>query len=227
MLCRIVVSIVAAAAFLFALHGLGNESDRLAASRAELNLLRKGASDFDLAEVKQVLSQYRLDCRNEFRRAATAFSSADLAASTAAESTLTGLRHVEENIRAQLRCSPSDGNAWLLLAVISHQAGNAEPEVPYVRLSQSNSPREGWIVERRIDFICSTAKSSFDRLAEVLQRDFEVLLSDRLFEKVVDHYAKCREQIGGVLEAALARVGSGIRDDFVRAMALRVARTVR
>jgi hypothetical protein len=137
------------------------------------------------------------------------------------------LKRIEESIQAQLRCSPADGNAWLLLAYISHQVGKPEAEIQYARLSQSNSPREGWIIERRIDLICSTVKSSFDRLAVVLQRDFEVLLSDRLFEKVVDHYAKCRDKIGGVLEAALTRVGSGIREDFVRGMALRVARSVR
>jgi hypothetical protein len=150
-----------------------------------------------------------------------------LGASAAVESTQARLKHVEDNIRAQLRCSPADGNAWLLLALISHQQDNTEPEVSYARLSQSNSPREGWIVERRIDFVCSAAKSSFDRLAEVLQRDFEALLSDRQFEKVVDHYAKCREKIGGVLDAALSRVGAGIREDFVRDMALRAARSVR
>ena len=227
MFYRILVFAFAASALLFAIGGLEAESDRLRVAGAELDLLRNQVNRDDLLAAQQVLSQHGSDCRNELRRAATALSSAGAGPAVGEEARLLRLKRTEESIQAQLRCSPADGNAWLLLAYISHQVEKPEAEIQYAKLSQSNSPREGWIIERRIDFICSTAKSSFDQLANVVQRDFEVLLRDRRFEKVADHYSRCRGQPGAVLEGALTNVGSEIREAFARDMASRAARSTR
>jgi len=217
---RILLSAIAIAALLFAVFGLAEESDRRTVQWAELGALRHTLSEADRLAAEQVLGNHVGDCRADYRRAATALSvGSGLPDETARQPGL-----LEESVRAQLRCSPADGNAWLLLAIASQEAQEPEMVVRYTNLSQADAPREGWIIDRRVDLISSSEQPAFDALRPALQRDFEVLLGDHLFDKVSAHASRYSQRTGPVLEAALANVDMEIRDSFVRDAALRQAK---
>jgi len=159
---RILLSAIAIAALLFAVFGLAEESDRRTVQWAELGALRHTLSEADRLAAEQVLGNHVGDCRADYRRAATALSvGSGLPDETARHPGL-----LEESVGAQLRCSPADGNAWLLLAIASQEAQEPEMVVRYTNLSQADAPREGWIIDRRVDLLLLVAGQAA-RIVEV------------------------------------------------------------
>jgi hypothetical protein len=209
---RICISALALAGVLFASYGLSMEGGRLALAAAELDFVRKGAKDSSSAVDKARLAS-RASCRNDVRRADAALSLADLQTDDGADRTGL-LANARASMQKLLSCSPGDGNAWLLLAIIDRELGNLQSAVDYVRLSQSDAPREGWIIERRIGFACSAAVSGFLSLSQVVRADLEALLNDRQFAQVASAYSGCKNPIAPVLEDALANVRPSVREGY-------------
>ena len=181
MLSRILVSGLALGGLIVCVNGLSAEADRLNVLNEELALATGAGHSAVPAAVREAGSKHALDCRKDFRRAATAVALSDVPASSDA-SYVAQLSRATSEIKKQLGCSPADGNAWLLLAAVSELAGQHTLALPYVKTSQAYAPREGWIVVCRIEFACSTTEDS-GGLLEANRRDFRTLLNGRAFAK--------------------------------------------
>jgi len=220
---RIMVGGLAAAGLLVCVNGLWAEGDRLSVMSAELASAIRSDRAGALAAAKQAAARHDGDCTNDFRRGATAIAFADLP-SRMDQSYDARLSAATIEIKEQLRCSPSDGNAWLLLAMVSEMAGQHGLVPDYLKLSQFYSPREGWILVQRIGFVCSLPEPNLDEITELVRSDFRALLSDRVFDKAAGLYDGCRNEAGKVLEDLLSKAPPDVSKAFAREMAKKTNR---
>jgi hypothetical protein len=68
------------------------------------------------------------------------------------------LEQADQILRDMLGCSPFESNQWLSLAMLDvRRNGIRDKSFEYLKLSYLTSPREGWVVERRLTFAASMA----------------------------------------------------------------------
>ena len=219
MLSRIVLSGLALAGLVVSIGGLTAEADRLEVVGAELSLVT-GTKQVEIPEAaREASARHAFDCRRDFRRAATAMALADLSTTLDEDGRRARLQSTISAIKQQLGCSPRDGNAWLLLAVVADPAGRRDAIHDYLNLSQRFAPLEGWIIERRIRFICAMTGPDTGAILGNVRRDFRALLSDRQFEAAAGLVEDCKNGAERGFEEALSDVEPGIRRAFVQAMA--------
>jgi len=217
-LTRMLVSALALGGLIVGFGGLSDEADRLTVVSTELNFAT--GANLPLPQfAREVSASHSVVCRNDFRRAATAIALADLSAALDEEGRRSRLESAISAIKQQLGCSPRDGNAWLLLAVVTEPTGRRNAIYDYLNLSQRYAPLEGWIIGRRIRFVCSLVGPDVGGALDNVRRDFRALLSDRQFEAAGDLYENCRNGAERGFEEALADVDPSTRQAFVRAMA--------
>lgn len=220
---RIIVGGLALAGLLVCVNGLLAEGDRLTVMSAELASAIRSDGAVTLTAAKQAAARHDGDCTNDFRRGATAIALAELP-SRMDTSYADRVSAATIEIKKQLRCSPSDGNAWLLLAMLSEMAEQHSLVHDYLKLSQFYSPREGWILVQRIGFVCSLPEPNLDEITELVRSDFRALLSDRVFDKAAGLYDACRNGAAKALEDLLSKAPPEVSKAFAREMAKKTNR---
>lgn len=220
---RLLVSGLPIIGLLFGGAGLRSEPERIEAVQAEL-AIATGATRRPSDEIRSILAARSDECRREFRRADTAISLADLAAIDASEERDAMRKAATSAIRRQLSCSPRDANAWFLLAVAADPAADAGAILDYVNMSARYAPLEGWILVRRVRFLCSTSGLDIAGVSEAVQRDFRALLNDGQFAEAISIYDNCRNGAERGLADALKSVSSKTREEFARAIARNAAK---
>jgi hypothetical protein len=70
----------------------------------------------------------------------------------------TDLERADHFLRDMLSCSPFESNQWLSLAMIDiKRNGIRKKAFEFLKLSYLTSPREGWVIERRLTFVAGMA----------------------------------------------------------------------
>jgi hypothetical protein len=220
-LSRVVLVVICLSAIAWAAGVLYNEGDRAFAARLELLLGSRTATAEEIARGRIVLGKHGADCAGEFRRTASALALFD--ADAAGYTGGTGEAAIEA-IKQQLRCTPADANAWLLLAIAEQRLGLPSQNVSQrVAMSYRYGPREGWIAGRRLLFLCQNADGIPETLRADAMRDFGGILEARRLNEVVDAYRACPAEDRKRLDVVLVSASSEARAAFARAAALQTA----
>lgn len=220
-LSRILIVLIALFSLGWAIGVFLGERDRVTAARLELSLGSRTATAAEIDRGRTVLAAHTGDCGPDFRRAATALAlyDADVAgyARETAEAAL-------ETIREQLRCTPVDANAWLLLAFVEQHLGLPSQDVSgHVAMSYRYGPREAWIAGRRLRFLCQHAAGIPETLRADALNDFSGILEARRIDEVVEAYRACPTEDRKRLDLVLVSASSEARSEFAKAIAVQSA----
>lgn len=185
---------------------------------AELALLKPATvpSAF-LVAADETVERRKGDCLAEFRRGAMAVAFLHLREGPDAAARRAAARTAIED---RLRCSPADGNAWLLLADISaRETEGGDRAAALLQASRYFSPHEGWIVQRRLAWACNFEQPAIAAVASVAASDFTVLLTAEEFRRAAALYETCRKDMLPALDTALSLSSLAVRQRFARAVA--------
>ena len=208
----------ATACLLLATGRLQGQADRLRLTSAELTLAQSGAVPAAfLAAAEASAERHDGDCLADFRRGAMAVAFIHLRAGPDDPANRSRARTA---IEERLRCSPADGNAWLLLAETSARDGaTSEKTAGLLHASRTYAPLEGWIIERRLAFACAAAPDVAAKTSAVVRADFAALLSALAFRRAAQIYETCGADVIPGLDATLAAAPQAVRAGFARAIA--------
>jgi hypothetical protein len=202
-----------------AVSGLQAQGDRISVSSFEVLRQIAGA---DLASsraaARLAAQRHGGDCLADFRRGALAIALDRLQSAADDPRAVSGARDAAMD---RLRCAPADGNAWLLLAETAAPALPLATVASYLRASRHHAPSEGWIMQRRLAFICTAAPELQDSVADLADADFTRLLAGRQFSTIAQLYEQCGEQTRRVFDRALAEAPLSLRADYARSIAAR------
>lgn len=215
---RTTTFLCAVACLILAANRLRDQPDRLSLASTELTLTRSGTAPAALLQAAEASAERRRgDCLADFRRGAMAVALIQLR-STPDDPANHEKAHT--TIVERLRCSPADGNAWLLLAEISAIQGETNDKTAaLLQASKTYAPFEGWIVERRLAFACTAGRAAKATTAEVMRADFATLLAALEFRRAAKLYEICDTDAIRELDATLATSQHEVRAGFARAVA--------
>lgn len=109
------------------------------------------------------------------------------------DSWLEAVSNANDYITHAIRCTPTDGNLWLRLAMVT-RAGAEDPErvAELITRSQNLTPAEISVVMDRISFYNSLGASTLKRASLVVQKDLAISLQQepKLLREVLEKPSK-------------------------------------
>lgn len=217
MLGRVLSLSLALCAISLSVLALNVESERLQLLSAELQIQTSQKTGVFLEQARSTASRHEDDCRTDFRRTATAIALADLRQAARTTSERQAILDAGAAIGRQLACSPADGSAWLLRAVVADYAGQRDVAVSALTNSYRYAPREGWIMQRRLEFACDMSGPTLDAIRGSLIKDFKTLLLSRQFKSIDEHANRCWSRMEPLFASALGGVPKDILADYASA----------
>lgn len=116
-------------------------------------------------------------------------------------------------VEQRLKCTPADGNAWLIRAQVLQLV---EPNSPEVKVSMANSyqfaPAESWIMGPRFNFALMHYDFVEQNLSKEFLRDLRVLADYAPPDVVAEDYVKANNSVRAMIYDALAIVPKERRD---------------
>ncbi len=147
-------------------------------------------------------------CQDDVSRAVTTLHvyllNGALSTATGLDETQVLARRALLAVEQRLKCTPGDGNAWLIRAQVLQVL---EPGSPEVRVSMLNSyhfaPSESWIMGPRFEF----AVAHYDFVQQNLEKEFQADLRRQVFyappDVVAADYVKANGEVRAMIYHAL------------------------
>ena len=121
--------------------------------------------------------------------------------------------------RQTLKCTPVDGNAWLLLSVIEMRFIGSAPEVlEKIDYSYWTAPNEDWIMEARIRALSRLAAAGLDDVAPKLEREIVRYAEYAPIGATIKLYDASARPIRPIYFAAAKRISAKKSDALVSAL---------
>ncbi|MGJ5206493.1 hypothetical protein [Bradyrhizobium sp. HKCCYLR20261] len=132
-----------------------------------------------------------------------------------ADQSLTALR---SDLRAALRCSPTDGYLWLLLFAMESRTGIQPAHLDDLRQSYVSAPNEGWVALKRNPAALGSYTALDSDLAGLAVNEFAQLIQNGLYDEAAAIYAAVGPEARMALLVRLIDVPQIHREPFSRAL---------
>ncbi|CCD92769.1 conserved exported hypothetical protein [Bradyrhizobium sp. ORS 375] len=132
-----------------------------------------------------------------------------------ADSALSALR---DDLRAALRCIPTDAYLWLVLFSMESRGGIQPGQLDYLRLSYANAPNEGWVALKRNPIALGSFTALDAGLARLAVNEFAQIVRNGLYDEAAAIYAAIGPEARIALLVRLIDVPQFHRERLSRAL---------